>query len=261
MTDEKTKGLAILAAKTALGEAWTLPPQRSLPEIVAERLVEAIRSGTLMPGERLVETALADKLKVSRGPLREALKALEANHLVESRRGRGTYVRAVTPEEVAQMIAVRALLEGLAARTRRCSWHAGHARSAEAFASAHRDRRTFRRNSRMAGSRLVVSRACLHLFRQRLSSRLLAVHLEPGPYLSASASGVPDESRGSARQSRCLPRRDHRQGSGSRGGCVPHYPIEDWFWQFGHASAGEPRGICKPKYCGRNAQAALDWAA
>jgi DNA-binding GntR family transcriptional regulator len=116
MTDEKTKGLAILAAKTALGEAWTLPPQRSLPEIVAERLVEAIRSGTLMPGERLVETALADKLKVSRGPLREALKALEANHLVESRRGRGTYVRAVTPEEVAQMIAVRALLEGLAAR-------------------------------------------------------------------------------------------------------------------------------------------------
>ena len=101
MTDEKTKGIAILAAKAALSEAWALPPQRSLPEIVAERLVEAIRSGTLMPGERLVETALADKLKVSRGPLREALKALEANHLVESRRGRGTYVRAVTPEEVA----------------------------------------------------------------------------------------------------------------------------------------------------------------
>lgn len=99
-----------------MAEAWALPPQRSLPEIVAERLVEAIRSGTLMPGERLVETALASKLQVSRGPLREALKALEANHLVESRRGRGTYVRAVAPHEVAQMIAVRALLEGLAAR-------------------------------------------------------------------------------------------------------------------------------------------------
>jgi DNA-binding GntR family transcriptional regulator len=116
MAEEKLKNLTLRAAKAALGETWALPPQRSLPEIVAERLVEAIRSGTLMPGERLVETALAEKLKVSRGPLREALKALEANHLVESRRGRGTYVRAVTPDEVAQMIAVRALLEGLAAR-------------------------------------------------------------------------------------------------------------------------------------------------
>jgi DNA-binding GntR family transcriptional regulator len=97
-------------------DSWALPPQRSLPEIVAERLVEAIRAGTLKPGERLVETTLASKLQVSRGPLREALKALEANHLVESRRGRGTCVREVTSAEVAQMIAVRALLEGLAAR-------------------------------------------------------------------------------------------------------------------------------------------------
>jgi DNA-binding GntR family transcriptional regulator len=100
----------------SLSDTWALPAQRSLPEIVAERLMEAIRSGTLKPGERLVETALASRLQVSRGPLREALKALEANHLVESRRGRGTYVRAVRPEEVAQMVAVRALLEGLAAR-------------------------------------------------------------------------------------------------------------------------------------------------
>ena len=78
--------------------------------------MEAIRAGTLKPGERLVETTLARRLQVSRGPLREALKALEANHLVESRRGRGTYVRAVKPDEVAQMVAVRAVLEGLAAR-------------------------------------------------------------------------------------------------------------------------------------------------
>lgn len=100
----------------APNETWALPPQRSLPEIVAERLMEAIRAGTLKPGERLVETSLASRLQVSRGPLREALKALEANHLVESRRGRGTYVRAVKPDEVAQMVAVRAMLEGLAAR-------------------------------------------------------------------------------------------------------------------------------------------------
>jgi DNA-binding GntR family transcriptional regulator len=110
--NRKGADLAIAAAN----ETWALPPQRSLPEIVAERLMEAIRSGTLKPGERLVETSLAGRLQVSRGPLREALKALEANHLVESRRGRGTYVRAVKPDEVAQMVAVRAMLEGLAAR-------------------------------------------------------------------------------------------------------------------------------------------------
>lgn len=104
------------AGPNAGSDAWALPPQRSLPEIVAERLVEAIRAGTLRPGERLVETALASRLKVSRGPLREALKALEANLLLESRRGHGTYVREVTGDEFAHMIAVRALLEGLAAR-------------------------------------------------------------------------------------------------------------------------------------------------
>lgn len=111
---EKKKDASIIAP--GLGDPWALPPQRSLPEIVAERLVEAIRSGALRPGERLIETALASKLQVSRGPLREALKSLEANHLVESRRGRGTCVRAVSPDEVAQMIGVRAMLEGLAAR-------------------------------------------------------------------------------------------------------------------------------------------------
>lgn len=114
MIERKSKSPSIVAP--GLADPWALPRQRSLPEAVAERLVEAIRSGELKPGERLVETALASKLQVSRGPLREALKSLEANHLVESRRGRGTYVRAVTPDEVAQMIAVRAMLEGLAAR-------------------------------------------------------------------------------------------------------------------------------------------------
>jgi DNA-binding GntR family transcriptional regulator len=97
-------------------DALTLPRPRALMEIVAERLVIAIQEGTLKPGERLVETQLAARLGVSRAPLREALKALEANGIVESRRGRGTYVREVTAEEVEHMLAVRALLEGLAAR-------------------------------------------------------------------------------------------------------------------------------------------------
>lgn len=95
---------------------WALPPQRSLPEVVAERVVEAMRSGALRPGERIVELQLAKKLGVSRGPLREALKSLEAINLVESRRGKGTYVAEVSPADALQMVTVRAVLEGLAAR-------------------------------------------------------------------------------------------------------------------------------------------------
>jgi DNA-binding GntR family transcriptional regulator len=94
---------------------WTMPPKRSLPEIVAERIVEAIRSGHLKPGERIVELTLSKELGVSRGPLREALKALQANHLVETR-ARGTYVRAVSDDDLVRMVMLRANLEGFAAR-------------------------------------------------------------------------------------------------------------------------------------------------
>jgi DNA-binding GntR family transcriptional regulator len=96
--------------------AWALPPQRSLPEIVAERVVEAIRLGELEPGERIVEIQLAKKLGVSRGPLREALKMLEAAHIVVSQRARGTFVADISAEDILQMMVVRATLEGMAAR-------------------------------------------------------------------------------------------------------------------------------------------------
>jgi DNA-binding GntR family transcriptional regulator len=95
---------------------WSLPRQRSLAEVVAERIVEAIRSGALKPGERIVEVQLAKRLGVSRAPLREALKSLEARHLVESRRGHGTYVALVSTEDAMQMVVLRANLESLAAR-------------------------------------------------------------------------------------------------------------------------------------------------
>lgn len=95
---------------------WALPQQRSLPEIVAERIVEAIQSGGLEPGQRIVESKLAKELGVSRGPLREALKTLEARQLVENRRGRGTYVTHVTSEDLLRMVTLRAGLESFAAR-------------------------------------------------------------------------------------------------------------------------------------------------
>jgi DNA-binding GntR family transcriptional regulator len=95
---------------------WSVAPQRSLPEAVAERVTEAIRIGALKPGQRIIESTLAQQLGVSRGPLREALKSLEANHLVETRRGRGAYIAQPSSAQLLEMVAVRAILEGLAAR-------------------------------------------------------------------------------------------------------------------------------------------------
>lgn len=101
---------------TGRADFLALPRQRSLHEIVAERLVSAIRDGELKPGNRLIEVTLATRMGVSRAPLREALKLLEAQGIVQSRRGRGTFVRAITPREIADMLALRAMLEGFAAR-------------------------------------------------------------------------------------------------------------------------------------------------
>jgi len=95
---------------------WALPARRSLPEAIADRVVEAIGTGALKPGERIVELKLAADLGVSRGPLREALKTLEERRLVERRRGRGTFVTQVSDADLLHMVVLRANLEGFAAR-------------------------------------------------------------------------------------------------------------------------------------------------
>lgn len=91
------------------------PP--SLTNQVSKRILAAIDEGTFQPGERLVETRLAKMFRVSRGPIREALKALESDNIVVIKSGRGTFVASPSHEDVEQIVAVRAVLEGLAART------------------------------------------------------------------------------------------------------------------------------------------------
>jgi DNA-binding GntR family transcriptional regulator len=95
---------------------WTLPPRASLAETLAARMVEAMRAGELAPGERIIEATLAARFGVSRGPLREALKSLEAEQLVERQPGHSPRVRSISPGEAADMVVMRATLEGLAAR-------------------------------------------------------------------------------------------------------------------------------------------------
>jgi DNA-binding GntR family transcriptional regulator len=72
-----------------------------------------ILSGTLRPGDRLVEQEVAAAAKVSRTPVREALKRLEADGLVGEAEG-GLAVRVVSREEITERCAVREVLEGTA---------------------------------------------------------------------------------------------------------------------------------------------------
>jgi DNA-binding GntR family transcriptional regulator len=87
-----------------------------LREQVKELLLERILSGEFEPGERLVETRIAQELGTSQAPVREALRDLELLRLVESQPFRGARVRAVTREEMAEIYPVRAALEEVAAR-------------------------------------------------------------------------------------------------------------------------------------------------
>ncbi|EKE45303.1 transcriptional regulator, GntR family, putative [Oceaniovalibus guishaninsula JLT2003] len=78
-------------------------------------ILDAIDSGIYRPGDRLVESELADRFGVSRTPIREALQRLETQSLLV-RDGRSLIVASLGHNELAELYVVRAELEGLAAR-------------------------------------------------------------------------------------------------------------------------------------------------
>jgi DNA-binding GntR family transcriptional regulator len=84
--------------------------------MVAQKLREAIMTGTLKPGQRLVERELCEMTGVSRPSVREALRVLEADGLVNTVPHRGPMVSTISLEEARQLYAARAVLEGFAGR-------------------------------------------------------------------------------------------------------------------------------------------------
>ena len=83
---------------------------------VYHRLTDDIASGVLRPGDRLREVALAERLAVSRTPIREAIKDLEADGLVEHVPRVGAAIKVLSYAEVVELYEMRAVLEGVAAR-------------------------------------------------------------------------------------------------------------------------------------------------
>lgn len=80
------------------------------------RLLDEIRSGALPPGARLRETELAERLGISRTPVREAIRQLEADGLVAHLPRQGATIRSLDHAEVVELYEMRAVLEGTAAR-------------------------------------------------------------------------------------------------------------------------------------------------
>lgn len=83
---------------------------------VLSTLRQMIISGELAAGERVAEIPTAERLGVSRTPVRIAFRALEQEGLLSKQQRRGYRVREVTPEEINGAVEVRGVLEGLAAR-------------------------------------------------------------------------------------------------------------------------------------------------
>jgi DNA-binding GntR family transcriptional regulator len=88
----------------------------SLGERGYERIRDAITSGVLTPGTRVTERALAQELGTSPTPVREALRRLEQEGLLERKGTRGLYVAQLPTSALSEMLYLQALLRGAAAR-------------------------------------------------------------------------------------------------------------------------------------------------
>ncbi len=88
---------------------------RSQPIDVYDMILDAIDTGIYRPGDRLVESELAERFGVSRTPIREALQRLETQSLLE-RDGRSLIVASLDHNQMSELYVVRRELEGLAAR-------------------------------------------------------------------------------------------------------------------------------------------------
>jgi DNA-binding GntR family transcriptional regulator len=88
----------------------------SLRNKVFQHIKAQIIKGVHAPGEIILETKLADELGVSRTPVREAIWLLEMEGLVETTSKKGAVVLGISPKDVADIFAMRQVLEGLAAR-------------------------------------------------------------------------------------------------------------------------------------------------
>lgn len=90
-------------------------PDQSQGHVAYDKLHSAIRAGVYAPGDRLRETEVAERLALSRTPVREALRKLEADGIIEHRPRLGAVIRTLSHGEVVELYEMRVVLERTAA--------------------------------------------------------------------------------------------------------------------------------------------------
>jgi DNA-binding GntR family transcriptional regulator len=95
---------------------WALDEPQLLRDRIAGIIRKAIISGELIPGEKLSEPELSQKLGISRTPLREAIRILEQEGFLVVIPRRGAFVTEVSSKDVEDIYVIKSTLEGLAAR-------------------------------------------------------------------------------------------------------------------------------------------------
>lgn len=91
------------------------PADLSQGGVAFAKLMEAIRAGAFKPGDRLREADVAERLSLSRTPVREALRRLEAENIIEHRPRIGAVIRTLSQTEVVELYEMRLVLERTAA--------------------------------------------------------------------------------------------------------------------------------------------------
>ena len=104
------------ASAAASSAAIELLQSHSLTTLVRRELERRILAGELAPGAKLTEEDIAGNLNVSRGPVREAFRALEQAGLVRTEKNRGVFVRQVSVDDADEIYEVRAGLDELIGR-------------------------------------------------------------------------------------------------------------------------------------------------
>ena len=101
---------------TAQNIVQPVRPYRPLSEEAYEALRDAILNSRLAPGDRIVEAEIARQMEISRAPIREAIRKLERDGLVEYQPRRGTVVAQLSGDDVRDVYSLRAHLEAYAIR-------------------------------------------------------------------------------------------------------------------------------------------------
>src|SRR3712207_2568017 len=91
--------------------ALELLRSRSLAGLVQNEIERLILTGELVVGTKLNESAIAHRLGISRGPVRESFRTLEEMGLVRLEKNRGVFVREISADEAAELYEVRAALD------------------------------------------------------------------------------------------------------------------------------------------------------